>query len=119
MFGSGENQSVSSGENRVVCVEDWVFGSGENRSASGCSVRARTEVPLGVRFGREPKCVRGKTVIPRMSVYIVILWDDSCILGLSAFLWRLCDCDSILRMYLMFGLSATSHEMLSTAQGAE
>ena len=27
------------------CVRgNWVFGSGENRSASGCSVRARTEV---------------------------------------------------------------------------
>ena len=44
VFGSGKNRSVSSGENRVVCVEDWVFGSGENRSASGCSVWARTEV---------------------------------------------------------------------------
>ena len=54
----------------------------------GCSVRARTEVPLGVRFGQEPKCVRGKTVIPRTSDYNVILWDDSCILGLSAILWR-------------------------------
>ena len=32
---------------------------------------------------------------------------------------RLYECDSILRMYLMFGLSATSHEMLSMAQGAE
>ena len=29
------------------------------------------------------------------------------------------ECDSILRMYLMFGLSATSQEMLSMAQGAE
>ena len=54
----------------------------------GCSVRARTEVPLGVRFGREPKCVRGKTVIPGTRVYNVILWDDSCTLGLSAILWR-------------------------------
>ena len=45
----------------------------------------------------EPKCVRGKTVIPRTKVLNVILWDDSCILGLSA----------------------TSQEMLSTAQGAE
>ena len=89
----------------------------------GCSVRARTEVPLSVRFGREPKCVCGKTVIPRTRVYNVILWDDSCILGLylafSGDALRLCDCDSILRMYLMFGLSATTQEMLSTAQGAE
>ena len=68
MFGSGEN--------RVVCAE------------VGCSVRSRTEVPLGVRFGREPKYVRGKTVIPGTNVYNVILWDDSCILGLSAILWR-------------------------------
>ena len=59
-----------------MCAEDWVFGSG------------RTEVPLGVRFGREPKCVRGKTVIVRASDCNVILWDDSCILGLSAILWR-------------------------------
>ena len=73
-----------------------MFGSVENRNASGCSVRARTElcaqkigcsvrartkVPLGVRFEREPKCVRGKTVIPQTNVYNVILWDDSCILG--------------------------------------
>ena len=67
---------------------------------------------LGVRFGREPKCVRGKTVIPRTNMYNVVLWYASCILGLSAIM---CDCDSILRMYPMLGLSATSQEMLSTA----
>ena len=39
-----------------------------------------------VRFGKEPKCVRGRTVIPGTSVYNVILWDDSCIMGLSAIL---------------------------------
>ena len=56
-------------------------------------------------------------------MFNAILWDDLCILGLSAIMssdaLRLYECDSILRMYLMFGLSATSQEMLSTAQGAE
>ena len=94
-------RSVTSGENRPSCAEDWD------------SVRPRTEVPLGVRFGRDPKCVRGKTVIPRTRDYNVILWDDSCILGLSAILWR---CSPTVynngiqchRMYLIFGLSATT-----------
>ena len=77
---------------------------------------------LGVRFGRDPKCVRGKTVIPRTRDYNVILWDDSCILGLSTILWRCSRTvynNSIHRMYLIFGFSATTQEMLSTAQGAE
>ena len=79
-------------------------------------------MPLGVRFGREPKCVRGKTVIPRTSDDNVILWDDSCILGLSAILWRCSPTvydNSMQPMYLIFGLSATAQEMLSPAQGAE
>ena len=79
-------------------------------------------MPLGVRFGREPKCVRGKTVIPWTSDCNVILWDNSCVLGLSAILWRCSPpvyCNSIQRMNLINGLSATAQEMLSTAQGAE
>ena len=79
-------------------------------------------MPLGVRFGRGPKCVRGKMVIPRTSDYNVILCDDSCILGLSVILWRCSPTvynNSIQGMYLIFGLSATAQEMLSTAQGAE
>ena len=55
-----------------------MFGSGK----SSC-VRGRRAFGSG-----EPKCVRGKTVIPRTKVFNVILWDDSCILGLSAILWR-------------------------------
>ena len=47
----------------------------------------------GIRFGREPKCVRGKTVI----------LDDN-----------ICDNVGMIRVYW-----ATSQEMLSTAQGAE
>ena len=86
MFGSG----------KPSCVRGrWAFGSGE------------------------PKCVRGKTVIPWTKVFNVILWDDLSILGLVLFFGdalRLYECDSILRMYLMFGLSATSQEMLSTAK---
>ena len=49
-----------------------MFGLGENRSdwivdASGVFGSGTTEFVCteeGVRFGREPKCVRGKTVIP-------------------------------------------------------
>ena len=50
--------------------------------------------------------MRGKTVIPQTSDYNVILWDDSCILGLSAILWRCSPTvynNSIQRMYLIFG----------------
>ena len=49
MFGSGEPKCLYSG---------WVFGS---ETTELC------ERKEGVRFGREPKCVRGKTVIPRTS----------------------------------------------------
>ena len=79
-------------------------------------------MPLGVRFGRDPKCVHGKTVIPRTKDYNVTLWDDSCMLGLDAILWRCSPTvhnNSIQRIYLIFGLSATTQEMLSMAQGAE
>ena len=78
-------------------------------------------MPLGVQFGREPKCVRGKTV-PRTSDCNVILWDESCVLGLSAIIWRCSPpvyCNSTQRMNLIIGLSTTAQEMLSTAQGAE
>ena len=55
-------------------------------------------------------------VIPRTRDYNVILWDDSCILGLSAIIW-ICsptvNSNSMQRMYLIFGLSATTQEMLS------
>ena len=45
----------------------WVFSSGKPSCVLGRRV-----------FGLdEPKCVRGKTVIPRMKVSNVILWDDS------------------------------------------
>ena len=49
----------------------------------GCSVRARTEFVCaegGLRFGREPKCVRGKMVIPWTIIYIQC-WNDSGISG--------------------------------------
>ena len=42
--------------------------------------------------------------------------------GLSAILWKCSPTvynNSIQRMYLIFGLSATTQEMLSAAQGAE
>ena len=55
-----------------------MFSSGKPSRVSGRRV-----------FGSyEPKCVCGKTVIPRTKVFNVILWDDSCILDLSAILWR-------------------------------
>ena len=41
--------------------------SGYTIYSHGCTVRTRTEIACAeeeVRFGREPKCVRGKTVIP-------------------------------------------------------
>ena len=60
-------------------------------------------MPLGVRFGREPKCVRGKTVIPRTIICIVMLgWFGH--IGLlvlfSGNALRLYKCYGIPRMYL-------------------
>ena len=55
-------------------------------------------MPLGVRFGKTELCAQKEGVrfrkdgYSRTQVYNVILWDDACILGLSAILWR---CDSI------------------------
>ena len=55
-----------------------MFGSGK----PSC-VRRRWVFGLG-----ELKCARGKMVIPWTKAFNVILWDDLCILGLSAIPWR-------------------------------
>ena len=56
-------QSISTGEGREFPgARPACWGTRETHvDNAGCSIRARTEVlikrmPLGVRFGREPKC---------------------------------------------------------------
>ena len=64
-------------ENRSACMlmpQGDRFGKTELRARKEC-----------VRFRRTEVCAR-KDGSPRTKVFNVILWDDSCILGLSAIL---------------------------------
>ena len=72
----------------------------------------------GLRFGREPNCVRGRhrTIIYVINVGIIRVYRLKCD---SLEMFSVYKCIDVPRMYLYVGLSATSLEMFSMARGAQ